>query len=459
MDLLTLIVLLPLAGFVLNGLAGNRLGKRFVTAVGCGLPILAFLVTVQCFVALAAGDAPLVETAYTWAVIGGRAFEVAFYFDRLARGHGPDRDRRRLADPRLLDRLHEGGQELRALLRVPEPLPLLHAAARARTVAPRALRRLGGRGARVLPADRLLVRGPRQGARGKEGVHHQPRRRRGVPARHVRAVRDARHARDGRDQRRVHGQPGACGLREPGRRSALHRRLRQIGADPAPRLAARRDGRSDAGLGADPCRDDGDRRRLHGRPSVRHLPARARGVADRRGDRRAHRVLRGDDRRRADRHQEGARLLDDLAARLHVRGAGGGRIRRRHLPPLHPRLLQGLPLPGRGQRDPRALRRAGHHAGWAGSRRKIPLTFVTFAVATAAIAGLPPLAGFFSKDEILWFAFASSRGGSILLLAYSRGYGVADGVLHVPAAVARRSSARRGWTRRPRTTSTSRRPR
>jgi len=38
-------------------------------------------------------------------------------------------------------------------------------------------------------------------------------------------------------------------------------------------------------------------------------------------------------------------------------------------------------------------------------------------VATAAIAGIPPLAGFFSKDEILWFAFASSRGGSPLLWA------------------------------------------
>ena len=36
-------------------------------------------------------------------------------------------------------------------------------------------------------------------------------------------------------------------------------------------------------------------------------------------------------------------------------------------------------------------------------------------VATAAIAGLPPLAGFFSKDEILWFAFASNRGGATLL--------------------------------------------
>jgi NADH-quinone oxidoreductase subunit L len=46
---------------------------------------------------------------------------------------------------------------------------------------------------------------------------------------------------------------------------------------------------------------------------------------------------------------------------------------------------------------------------------RIPVTFVTFAVATAAIAGIPPLAGFFSKDEILWFAFASTRGGSPLL--------------------------------------------
>jgi NADH-quinone oxidoreductase subunit L len=50
-----------------------------------------------------------------------------------------------------------------------------------------------------------------------------------------------------------------------------------------------------------------------------------------------------------------------------------------------------------------------------GLARKIPITFVTFAVATAAIAGIPPLAGFFSKDEILWFAFASETGGSTLL--------------------------------------------
>ena len=52
-----------------------------------------------------------------------------------------------------------------------------------------------------------------------------------------------------------------------------------------------------------------------------------------------------------------------------------------------------------------------------GLAKKIPITFVTFAIATAAIAGLPPLAGFFSKDEILWFAFASEQGGAPWLFA------------------------------------------
>jgi NADH:ubiquinone oxidoreductase subunit 5 (subunit L)/multisubunit Na+/H+ antiporter MnhA subunit len=58
---------------------------------------------------------------------------------------------------------------------------------------------------------------------------------------------------------------------------------------------------------------------------------------------------------------------------------------------------------------------------WAGLRGKIPITFATFAIATAAIAGIPPLAGFFSKDEILWFAFASGFGGSPLLYAVAAG--------------------------------------
>jgi len=43
---------------------------------------------------------------------------------------------------------------------------------------------------------------------------------------------------------------------------------------------------------------------------------------------------------------------------------------------------------------------------------KIPITYWTFAIAAVAIAGIPPLSGFFSKDEILWKTF--STGHTIL---------------------------------------------
>ena len=46
-----------------------------------------------------------------------------------------------------------------------------------------------------------------------------------------------------------------------------------------------------------------------------------------------------------------------------------------------------------------------------GLARRLPWTHATMLVATLAIAGLPPLAGFFSKDEILAAAFASGHRG------------------------------------------------
>jgi NADH-quinone oxidoreductase subunit L len=44
-----------------------------------------------------------------------------------------------------------------------------------------------------------------------------------------------------------------------------------------------------------------------------------------------------------------------------------------------------------------------------GLKEKMPTTFVTFLIGTVAIAGVPGLAGFFSKDEILWKAFESQH--------------------------------------------------
>ena len=45
--------------------------------------------------------------------------------------------------------------------------------------------------------------------------------------------------------------------------------------------------------------------------------------------------------------------------------------------------------------------------------RKIPVTFWVVTVATFAIAGFPPLAGFFSKDEILWKVLNSEHGRTL----------------------------------------------
>jgi NADH-quinone oxidoreductase subunit L len=49
------------------------------------------------------------------------------------------------------------------------------------------------------------------------------------------------------------------------------------------------------------------------------------------------------------------------------------------------------------------------------------MTFWTFLFATIAIAGIPPLAGFFSKDEILWQAFANPLHGNLNYLLWGFG--------------------------------------
>ncbi|HKI77027.1 MAG TPA: NADH-quinone oxidoreductase subunit L [Ignavibacteriaceae bacterium] len=46
---------------------------------------------------------------------------------------------------------------------------------------------------------------------------------------------------------------------------------------------------------------------------------------------------------------------------------------------------------------------------YGGLRKKMPATALTFLVASLAISGIPPLSGFFSKDEILWKSFANGN--------------------------------------------------
>jgi NADH-quinone oxidoreductase subunit L len=56
-----------------------------------------------------------------------------------------------------------------------------------------------------------------------------------------------------------------------------------------------------------------------------------------------------------------------------------------------------------------------------GLRERLPVTFWLMAIATLAIAGIPPLSGFFSKDEILASAFARGAEMPIYYLYYALG--------------------------------------
>jgi NADH-quinone oxidoreductase subunit L len=56
-----------------------------------------------------------------------------------------------------------------------------------------------------------------------------------------------------------------------------------------------------------------------------------------------------------------------------------------------------------GMSDEQDVRKMG------GLRTRMPITFATFLIGTLAIAGAPGLAGFFSKDEILWHAWATGH--------------------------------------------------
>ena len=47
-------------------------------------------------------------------------------------------------------------------------------------------------------------------------------------------------------------------------------------------------------------------------------------------------------------------------------------------------------------------------------KSKLPITYITMLIGTMAISGIPFFSGFFSKDEILWYAFSSNFGSTWL---------------------------------------------
>ena len=158
----------------------------------------------------------------------------------------------------------------------------------------------------------------------------------------------------------------------------------------------------DAGLGADPRGDDGDGGRLHDRAQRGAVRARARDADGRRGRRRRDGADGRHDRPGAERHQARARLFDRLASSATCSWRWASARSRAGIFHLFTHaFFKALLFLGSGAvihalAGEQDMRRMG------GLRKQLPITYWTFLIGALAIAGVPALAGFFSKDEILW---------------------------------------------------------
>ncbi len=82
-----LIPLFPLIGFILNGLLGKRLGKTFVSYVGCtsvGMAFVVAIVVVNALLGLPPHERHLVQTLWSWMAVGNLHVDLSFMVDQLS---------------------------------------------------------------------------------------------------------------------------------------------------------------------------------------------------------------------------------------------------------------------------------------------------------------------------------------------------------------------------------------
>ncbi|MDP3181804.1 MAG: NADH-quinone oxidoreductase subunit L [Desulfobaccales bacterium] len=87
MDYVWLIPLFPLVGFLINGFCGQRLPKTIVGIIGSGVIGLSFLVTVKIFLeflSLPAGTKAVEKVVFTWITSGTFQAQAAFLIDPLS---------------------------------------------------------------------------------------------------------------------------------------------------------------------------------------------------------------------------------------------------------------------------------------------------------------------------------------------------------------------------------------
>ena len=272
LEVIWLIPAFPLAGFLLILLFGRRLGEPFAGVLAATMVLASFVVSVGAYVDMLSMDdeeRSHVETLFSWMSVGVVADRHGVPRRPAVDHDVPVRDRRGVPDPRVLDRVHARRPEVLQVLPLPQPVRAGDDAAGAGREPARHVPRVGGRRHVLVLPDLVLAHARIGGDRRQEGVRHQPHRRLRLHAGDVPRLRGDRLDQLRAAQPRRRGRRAGRVDRDRDRPAAVRRRGRQVGAAAALPVASRRDGRPDAGVGADPCRHDGHRRRV---PDDAHQP-------------------------------------------------------------------------------------------------------------------------------------------------------------------------------------------
>ena len=291
------------------------------------------------------------------------------------------------------------------------------------------VRLLGAGRPLLVPADRLLVHAAGGGARGREGVlddqARRPRLRGGdrdavVRDRHLRVRRAASRWRpSGRCPSRASPPSCSCiylGAVGKSAQFPLHVWLPDAMEGPTPVSAL---------IHAATMVTAGVFLVARSEPLLVLVARRARAH---RARRRLHRAARRDDGVRRERHQARARVLHGLPARIHDGGRGSAGAPDAgffHL--LTHGVFKALLFLGAGA----VIHAVGTNDIFrmGGLWRVMPQTGLVFIIGTLALAGVWPLAGFFSKEAVLAGVW---DGGHSIAFARAGPHRLPDRVLHVP---------------------------
>lgn len=79
-----LIPLLPLIGFIINGLGNGKLPKSLVSLVGCGTVLVSFLLSIYLFISFDSNSAGYTTEVFNWIKVGTLSIPFAFQIDQLS---------------------------------------------------------------------------------------------------------------------------------------------------------------------------------------------------------------------------------------------------------------------------------------------------------------------------------------------------------------------------------------